>query len=47
MLNPYERFIFHVVGWFSLIVSVMYVYVFCSGFMEGFRQWDVGGSVAE
>jgi hypothetical protein len=38
MLNPYERLIFHFVGWFSLIVSSAYFYVFGSGFLEGLKQ---------
>ncbi|VEU44945.1 unnamed protein product [Pseudo-nitzschia multistriata] len=38
MLNPYERFVFHLVGWFSFTVSLLYVYVFWKGFIEGFRH---------
>lgn len=38
MLNPYERFIFHVVGWFAFVVSMLYLYVFWKGFVEGFQQ---------
>ncbi|MGK3741903.1 MAG: hypothetical protein ACI90V_008757 [Bacillariaceae sp.] len=38
MLNPYERIIFHLVGWFSFTVSLLYIYVFWKGFVEGFRQ---------
>ena len=38
MLNPYERIVFHLVGWFSLTVSLLYVYVFWKGFAEGFQQ---------
>ena len=38
MLNPYERIVFHLVGWFSLTVSLLYVYVFWKGFFEGFRE---------
>lgn len=38
MLNPYERLIFHLVGWFSLTVSLAYFFVFGSGFLEGLRQ---------
>ena len=38
MLNPYERVVFHVVGWSSLTVSLLYVYVFWKGFAEGFRS---------
>mmetsp|Transcript_411 Transcript_411/g.1044 ORF Transcript_411/g.1044 Transcript_411/m.1044 type:complete len:219 (-) Transcript_411:3095-3751(-) len=41
MLNPYERLAFHVVGWFSLTVSLLYFYVFWSGFVHGIRT---GGS---
>eukprot|EP00529_Nitzschia_sp_RCC80_P033806 CAMPEP_0113503626 /NCGR_PEP_ID=MMETSP0014_2-20120614/34264_1 /TAXON_ID=2857 /ORGANISM="Nitzschia sp." /LENGTH=213 /DNA_ID=CAMNT_0000398645 /DNA_START=52 /DNA_END=693 /DNA_ORIENTATION=+ /assembly_acc=CAM_ASM_000159 len=41
MLNPYERLAFHVVGWFSLTVSLLYFYVFWSGFIQGIRT---GGS---
>jgi hypothetical protein len=40
MLNPYERFIFHVVGWFSFTVSMLYIYVFWKGFVEGFRRGE-------
>ena len=38
MLNPYERIVAHLVGWFSFTVSLLYVYVFWKGFFEGFRQ---------
>mmetsp|Transcript_3139 Transcript_3139/g.6777 ORF Transcript_3139/g.6777 Transcript_3139/m.6777 type:complete len:98 (+) Transcript_3139:232-525(+) len=38
MLNPYERIVFHLVGWFSFTVSLLYVYVFWKGFVEGFRH---------
>lgn len=38
MLNPYEQLVVHVVGWFSLIVSLTYLFVFWSGFMEGLQQ---------
>eukprot|EP00531_Pseudo-nitzschia_arenysensis_P003216 CAMPEP_0116120162 /NCGR_PEP_ID=MMETSP0329-20121206/3032_1 /TAXON_ID=697910 /ORGANISM="Pseudo-nitzschia arenysensis, Strain B593" /LENGTH=110 /DNA_ID=CAMNT_0003613921 /DNA_START=110 /DNA_END=442 /DNA_ORIENTATION=- len=38
MMNPYERIVFHLVGWFSLTVSLVYVYVFWKGFAEGFRE---------
>lgn len=38
MLNPYERLAFHIVGWFSLIVSLLYIYVFWSGFIDGIRS---------
>mmetsp|Transcript_16150 Transcript_16150/g.36959 ORF Transcript_16150/g.36959 Transcript_16150/m.36959 type:complete len:102 (+) Transcript_16150:120-425(+) len=38
MLNPYERIVFHLVGWFSCTVSLLYVYVFWKGFAEGFQQ---------
>mmetsp|Transcript_14769 Transcript_14769/g.41151 ORF Transcript_14769/g.41151 Transcript_14769/m.41151 type:complete len:103 (+) Transcript_14769:298-606(+) len=38
MLNPYERFVFHLVGWFSFTVSLLYIYVFWKGFVEGFRH---------
>jgi len=38
MLNPYERVVFHVIGWFSFTVSLLYVYVFWKGFVEGFRE---------
>jgi hypothetical protein len=41
MLNPYERFMFHLVGWFAFIVSLLYVYVFWKGFIDGF---STGGS---
>ena len=36
MLNPYERTVFHIVGWFSLTVSLLYIYVFWKGFVDGF-----------
>lgn len=38
MLNPYERLIFHLVGWFSFTVSLAYFFVFGSGFMDGIHQ---------
>ena len=38
MLNPYERLIFHLLGWFTFIVSLAYCFVFGSGFLEGLRQ---------
>lgn len=40
MLNPYERLAFHLVGWFSLTVSLLYIYVFWKGFVEGFQAID-------
>jgi uncharacterized membrane protein len=40
MLNPYERFIFLVVGFFSLTVSMLYLYVFAQGVVEGFRKGE-------
>jgi Small subunit of serine palmitoyltransferase-like len=44
MLNPYERFIFHLVGWFAFTVSMLYLYVFWKGFVEGFHH---GGGIFE
>jgi len=38
MLNPYERMVYHIVGWFILIVSLAYFSVFGNGFQEGFQQ---------
>lgn len=38
MLNRKERVVIHLVGWFSLTVSFLYVYVFWKGFVEGFRE---------
>jgi hypothetical protein len=38
MLNPYERFVFHAVGWFTLVVSLAYFFVFWSGFRDGLIQ---------
>jgi hypothetical protein len=38
MLNPYERLAFHIVGWFSLTVSLLYIYVFWTGFIEGVKS---------
>ena len=38
MMNPYEKIVIHLVGWFSLTVSFLYVYVFWKGFVEGFRE---------
>jgi hypothetical protein len=45
MLNPYEQFIFHLLGWFALIVSSAYFLVFWSGFQEGLQQ--ASGAVVE
>jgi hypothetical protein len=44
MLNPYERLIFHLVGWFAFIVSMLYIYVFWKGFVEGFQQQQHGST---
>jgi hypothetical protein len=38
MLNPYERMVYHIVGWFILIVSLAYFSVFGSGFRDGLKQ---------
>mmetsp|Transcript_17978 Transcript_17978/g.41456 ORF Transcript_17978/g.41456 Transcript_17978/m.41456 type:complete len:116 (-) Transcript_17978:137-484(-) len=38
MMNPCERVVFHLVGWSSLTVSLLYVCVFWKGFAEGFRE---------
>ena len=38
MLNPYERMIFHIICWFSVVTSLAYFAVFASGFFEGLRR---------
>mmetsp|Transcript_135396 Transcript_135396/g.201357 ORF Transcript_135396/g.201357 Transcript_135396/m.201357 type:complete len:94 (+) Transcript_135396:170-451(+) len=38
MLNPYEQMVFHFLCWFSVTVSLAYVGVFASGFLEGLRK---------